>query len=83
MMVIVVVIMRQRRTVMKDMKAMMIMRMPETPVMPMTNIEAVDGDGTDDADGRNERYCDAVGFFRVTYYKDSFISVFQDPLRSG
>lgn len=76
MMMIAVVIMRQR-TVMKGMKAMVVIR---TAVAPMTKIEAVDADDTDDADGR---YCDILGFFRVTYYKEAFISVFQEALRSG
>lgn len=48
----IVVILMQRRTVMEDMKAMMGSRMTATLVAPMTKIEAVDCDDTDDADGR-------------------------------
>lgn len=67
MMMIVALIMRQRRTVMKDMKAIMVIRVTAILVVLMIKIPAVDADDIDDADGRNEIYCDTVGFFRVTY----------------
>lgn len=83
MMMIVAAIMRQRRTVMKDMKAIMVMRMTATLVALMIKIHAADADDTDDADRRNGRCRDTVGFFMVTYYKDAFMSMFQELLRSG
>lgn len=79
-MMIVVVIMRRRRTALKDMKAIMVMRMTAILEALIIKIHAVEADDTDDAHGRNERHCDFVGFFRVTYYKEAFISMFQEPL---
>lgn len=66
MMMMMMVIMRQRRTVMKDVEAFMVMRMTAILVSLMIKIHAVCADDIDDADGRTERYCDVVGFFRVT-----------------
>lgn len=82
-MMIVVVIMRRRRTALKDMKAIMVTRMTAILEALIIKIHAVEADNTDDAHGRNERYCDFVGFFRVTYYKEAFRSMFQESLRSG
>lgn len=82
-MMIMAVIMRQRRTALKDIKAIMVMRMTAVLEALIIKIHAADGDDIDDADGRSERCCDFVGFFRVTYYKEAFISMFQQPLRSG
>lgn len=65
-MMMMMVIMRQRRTVMKDVEAIMVMRMTAILVSLMIKIHAVCADDIDDADGRTERYCDVVGFFRVT-----------------
>lgn len=65
MMMMAVVIMRQSRTVMKDMKVSMVMRMTAVIVVLMIKIQAVEADDSGDADGRDERYFDIVGFFRV------------------
>lgn len=46
-------------------------------------MNTVDADDTDDAHRRNERYCDFVGLIRVTYHREAFISMFQEPMRSS
>lgn len=60
-MMIVVVIMRQGRTALEDMKAIMVMRMTVTPEALIIMIHAVDSDDIANALGRNEGY--AVFFF--------------------
>lgn len=65
------------------MKAMMTARMTAILVALMIKIQAVDADDTDDADGRNKRYCIIVGFFRVRYITEAFVTMFQETLRSG
>lgn len=71
-MMIVVVIMRQGRTALKDMEAIMVMRMTAIPEALIIKIHDVDDDDTADALGRNEGY---VVFCGLQVTKDGFKSI--------
>lgn len=73
-MMILAVIMRQGRTALKDMKAIMVMRMTAIPEALIIKIHAVDDDDTADTLGRNEGYSIFCGLLQVT--KDAFRSIF-------
>lgn len=80
-MMILAVIMRQGRTALKDMKAIMVMRMTAIPEALIIKIHAVDDDDTADGLGRNEGY--SVFLWASSGYKRRLQKHFNEPASHG